>query len=173
MDLNLSYTPEAEKDLAQTPPEFVRKLELFCNVQFELDVCALSTTAKVPVYYSLAEHGHNSLVLPWARMNWCNPPYSDIMPWVGKAVIEATRGNTTFMLIPDKPETAVTRACKKWGDGIFHMTHRMNFLRPDGTPFLTAEGGKQSPKFPVMVVIFTPIGLVTETRDGYIDLRPY
>lgn len=171
MNLNNSTTLEHLKDLAQTPPEFFIATQNHFRLRFELDVCALSSTAKVPVYYSLAEHGANGLLLPWSRMNWCNPPYSDMMPWVDKAIVEAGKGNSSWLLIPDKPETGITQRCKDMGDSVYHMRHRLNFIKPDGTPFLTEEGKKQGPKFPVMLVAFTPMGLVSSTRDEYIDFR--
>lgn len=173
MDLNKSFTPDEEKDLAQTPPEFVRALERHLTFKFELDVCALSQTAKAERYYSLLERGEDALTLPWARFNWCNPPYSDITPWVHKAVIEATKGNTTCMLIPNKPEVGYVRLCKKLADTIYELPYRLNFIRPNGEPFLTPEGKKSSPKFPVMVVFFTPWGLQLQTRYKELDLRPY
>lgn len=173
MDLNYSTTPEEEKDLAQTPAEFVRALERHLKFTFNLDVAALSATAKVDNYYSLAERGENALELPWSSHNWCNPPYSDIRPWVHKAVIEATLGNITCMLIPNKTEVGYVRLVKQLADTIYELPYRLNFIRPDGTPFLTAEGKPSSPKFPVMVALFTPWGLELETRYKELDLRPY
>jgi len=170
MDMNNSTTPEPEKDLAQTPRWFVDALERYLGIRFSLDVCALKDTAKCDNYYSLQE-GQDSLELDWMRYNYSNPPYSDIKPWVEKALQMALRGATTAMLIPDKPELAVTRRAREYADTIIHMPFRLNFIRPDGEPFLDAKGKKQGPKFPVMVVLFTPWGINLPVRDTYFDFR--
>jgi len=50
-------------------------------------------------YYDKTQNG---LTLPWFGRVWCNPPYSDIAPWVTKAKAEHDAGNTKViaMLIP-------------------------------------------------------------------------
>ena len=77
------------------------------------------------------------------------------------------------MLIPDKPEVKYTRLCRTLADTIIHMPFRLNFLRPDGSEFLDKDGKKQGPKFPVMLVIFTPWGQAVPVRDIYIDFRTF
>jgi len=171
MDLNNTTTPEAERDLAQTPQWFVDAVERRLNLKFDLDVCCITTTAKVKTFYSLVEHGIDSLIVPWGLVNWCNPPYSEIMPWVKKATDEARRGGVSCLLIPDKPEVKYIRECKEHADTLIHMPHRLNFLKPDGSEFLDSEGKKQGPKFPVVLVLFTPHGLHMPTRDIYFDFR--
>jgi len=171
MDLNNSTTPEAERDLAQTPPLFVRAVETYFGFKFELDVCCLAKTAKCEAFYSLTDHYVDSLIVPWGRFNWCNPPYSDISPWVEKAKAEAENGNVSCLLIPDKPEVGYTRLARSAADTVVHMPFRLNFLRPDGEEFLDSENRKQGPKFPVVLILFTPWGLKMPVRDIYIDFR--
>ena len=171
MDMNNSLTPEPEKDLAQTPTWFVKSVEQYLNLRFSLDACANSATAKCTDYYSL-QRGQDGLEAPWHEVTWCNPPYSDITPWVEKASMEAKRnGNTSVLLIPDKPETKVHRLCRERCDTLIHMPFRLKFLRPDGTKFLEKNGRESSPKFPVMLVLFTPFGHLFPTRDVYHDFR--
>lgn len=171
MNLNNTTTPEAERDLAQTPQWFVDAVEQHLKIKFDLDVCCITQTAKVKTYYSLIDHGIDALIVPWGKTNFCNPPYSKIDPWVDKAADEAMRGNTSLLLIPDKPEVRYTRRCREFADTMIHMPHRLNFLRPDGSEFLDSEGKKQGPKFPVVLVLFTPHGLHMPTRDVYFDFR--
>ena len=170
MNLNNSTTKEDEKDLAQTPVWFVKAVENYLRIKFTLDVCCIKETAKCKKYYSLKEK-RDGLSLPWSKYNWCNPPYSDITPWVIKASNEALKGKTSCLLIPDKPEVGYVRECKKLSDTIIHMPFRLNFLKPDGTEFLDKEGKKQGPKFPVLVALFTPFGIDMPTRDIYYDFR--
>lgn len=168
-----SNTPEEEKDLAQTPEWFVRSLEKYLRITFDLDVCALERTSKCPKWYSLAEDGVNALQTSWFDKNFCNPPYSDILPWVHRAGIQAMTGKATLsaLLIPDKPETDYTRTARAICDTVIHMPFRLQFLRPDGTPFVDKKGSKQGPKFPCAVYLFTPWGLTSPVRDVYHDFR--
>lgn len=41
----------------------------------------------------------NGLLEPWPKKSFVNPPYSDPMPWVEKAICEARRGITVVMLV--------------------------------------------------------------------------
>lgn len=111
--------------------------------------------------------------MPWGDRNWCNPPYSNILPWVNKATHEAANGRMSVLLIPDKPEVGYIRECRKYADTIIHMPFRLNFLRPDGTEFLDKDGKKQGPKFPVSLILFTPHGLNMAARDIYVDFRKF
>jgi phage N-6-adenine-methyltransferase len=168
MDLNNTTTPESEQDCAQTPWWFIDSLESFTNLNIDLDVCAAKETAKSEYFYTEKEDG---LEGPWGSVNYCNPPYSNIAPWIEKATLHAVSGCTTLMLIPDKPEVGYTRLARKHADTVIHMPFRLNFLRPDGSEFLDKSGKKQGPKFPVCVYIFTPHGLNMPVRDIYHDFR--
>jgi phage N-6-adenine-methyltransferase len=171
MENHNSTTPEDEKDLAQTPVWFIDALQSYLGTDFDLDVCALAKTAKVPNYYSLAERGEDAFKLPWARNTFCNPPYSNIRPWIIRAGTQAMAGKTTAILIPDKPETDFTRTSRKIADTIIHMPFRLRFLRPDGSEFLDKHGKKQGPKFAVAIHLVTPHGLKMPLRDVYVDFR--
>jgi len=170
MNDNKSNTPANEKDLAQTPLWFIVSLQDYLRQGFTLDVCALPTTAKVFKYYSL-EEVRNGLKLPWDRLNFLNPPFSDILPWLNKAVIEAKLGNSTLAIFPDTTETKYSRYAAHFADTLIRMPFRLKFLRPDGTPFTDDKGRIQSPKFPVVAALFTPIGLRAPTRQIYHDFR--
>lgn len=168
-----STTEETEKDLAQTPWWFVHSLEWVMRRKFTLDACALAATAKARFFYSL-ERGQDGLSLPWKDMTFCNMPFSNILPWIEKAAHEADKnGVTSCLLFPDTPETAYARAAWEGADTIIRMPFRLQFLRPDGTPFLSKSGGKQGPQFPVQIAVFTPIGLSSSARMIYHDFRRF
>ena len=166
MNMNNSTTPESEQDCAQTPWWFIKSLKSFTFLNIDLDVCAALDTAKTSRFYSI-----DGTLLNWDPVNYCNPPYSNIKPWIEKSWQEAKRGNTTLMLIPDKPEVGYTRLARNYADTVIHMPFRLSFLRPDGTEFLDKNGKKQGSKFPVCVYIFTPQGLLMPIRDVYHDFR--
>lgn len=171
MENHNTTTPDDEKDLAQTPKWFIRALEQHLGLMFVRDVCALQATKKCTNYYSLTERGENALELSWSPTNFCNPPFSDIVPWAQKAAVESQKGCITAMLIPDKPEVKYVRFCREFADTLIHMPFRLKFLRPDGSDFLDKKGRKQGPKFPVVVALFTPWGLRMPCRDVYFDFR--
>lgn len=171
MDMNNSTTLESEKDLAQTPRWFVNSLEAYTRIKFTLDVCAYEATAKCECYLSLYENNENGLELDWEDFNFCNPPYSDITPWIDKALNESMRGKTTAILIPDKAEVGFTRQAREVSDTVIHMPFRLKFIRPDGTPFLGKNGKESGPKFAVCVYLVTPWGLDMPVRDVYHDFR--
>ena len=170
MNLNNTTTPESEQDLAQTPWWFIKSLEHFTSLEIDLDVCCAINTAKAETFLAL-ELGLGGLKTPWHKTNWCNPPYSNINPWIDKSWRESFRGNTTLMLIPDKPEVGYARFARLHADTVIHMPFRLNFLRPDGSEFLDKKGKNQGPKFPVCIYIFTPQGLRMPIRDVYHDFR--
>ena len=170
--MNKSTTPEKEKDLAQTPQWFVASLERLIGQPFDLDVCCLQKTAKARCHYSIND-GNDGLSLPWnSGFNFCNPPFSKIAPWIEKAAAEAgSRSATTAMIIPAKIETGYYRLAHSYASDIIKMPFRLNFLRPDGTPFLTKNGKPQGPEFSCVVALFNRIGLLAPTRTWYYDFR--
>ena len=67
---------------------------------FTLDVAASEANRLTEAYYDLEADG---LAQPWTGVVWCNPPYSDIRPWVAKATFEFLRGGgprVIVMLLP-------------------------------------------------------------------------
>jgi phage N-6-adenine-methyltransferase len=65
---------------------------------FTLDVAASPHNAKCERYYTLEQDG---LTQSWAGETvWCNPPYSDIGPWVAKAWEEHAVALGVVLLLP-------------------------------------------------------------------------
>ena len=171
---NVSNTPESEKDLAQTPEWFIYSLTRLLGISiFELDVCALDATSKGSYCFSLAERGENALELDWDLWNWLNPPFSNILPFLQKAVEQSGKNFiNTAAIMPNNPETAYVRYAKEWADTIIEMPFRLNFLRPDGSQFVSKKTGKPSgPQFSCLVAIFTPLGLKRPAASMYHDFR--
>jgi len=81
---------------------------------------------------------------PWRKLNWCNPPYNKIAPWVQRALVEATKGNTTVALLRVNSETAwfSGRGCRPRGSPV---AARPRALRVEGrrgvTGSLPVHGG--------------------------------
>lgn len=63
---------------------------------FTVDVAASERNAKLPRFFSVDDDG---FAQPWGGERvWCNPPYSDIRPWVEKAWAESAE--IVAMLLP-------------------------------------------------------------------------
>lgn len=72
-------------DARETPPDLWA--ELNGRFGFTVDVAATPANAKCHRYWTAETDG---LAQPWAgEYVWCNPPFSNIAPWVRKAWSEA------------------------------------------------------------------------------------
>jgi hypothetical protein len=174
MKKNKSKTPEAEKDLAQTPKWLIASVCHLIGIKsFNLDVCSLESTKKARRCFSLSEREENSLELGWSMWNWCNPPFTNILPFCVKAAEQASSGfKNTAMIMPSSSEVGYVRHAKAHADTIIEMPFRLKFLRPNGQPFISEKTGKeQSPQFSCLIAIYTPLGLVKPTTSIYHDFR--
>lgn len=121
-------------DRATLPVYMVQFAERFG--EFTLDVAAADHNAKAPRYFTKEQDG---LAQTWAGEHvWCNPPYSDIYPWVHKAWAEHERTRGIVMLLP------ANRTEQKWWQKLVEprrdragsalraefLPGRMRFLKP-------------------------------------------
>jgi phage N-6-adenine-methyltransferase len=81
-------------DERRTPPSLLEPLD--AEFGFTLDVAASAANAIKDDYYDRHVDG---LTQPWHGVVWCNPPYSDVRPWVEKAWSE-TSAELVVMLLP-------------------------------------------------------------------------
>lgn len=92
--------------------------------RFTLDAAASAGNAKCESFHTLETNG---LEQSWAGESvWCNPPYSNIRPWVEKAWEESKHTKSIVMLLPaNRTEQAW------WQDLIEPRRHllRLEFLR--------------------------------------------
>lgn len=124
---------------------------------FTVDVAANAKNAKCDAFYDLANNG---LTHSWAGERvWCNPPYSDIRPWVEKALAETAAGcPVVVMLLP------ANRTEQRWwqhlvepirdrGDGrlsVVFIARRFSF----GVPGNEAAKFNSSPPFGCCLLTF-------------------
>lgn len=106
-DYGGSTTNPIYRDRTRTPQWLFDALDL--EYGFSLDAAALPETALCANYLTPAidalsvswgDYIPPGIRAPWA---WLNPPYSDIMPWVRKAMDERERGIGCVMLVPLDP----------------------------------------------------------------------
>lgn len=66
---------------------------------FNMDVCATAANAKCGRFNSLP--WQNGLKSEWGWVNWCNPPYSHIGPWLATGIeMQRAQGRLSVFLLP-------------------------------------------------------------------------
>ncbi|WP_313120029.1 phage N-6-adenine-methyltransferase [Pantoea septica] len=131
-DYGGSTTPPEHRDSWQTPPEIFAALNR--DFRFVADVAASAHNHLLPVYFTEQD---DALAQDWAGrlpngFVWCNPPYSEITPWVQKATEECRKGIGVVMLVP--ADTSVgwfSLARKSCTEVRFIIDGRLSFIRAD------------------------------------------
>jgi phage N-6-adenine-methyltransferase len=117
-----------EIDDRETPPEVFDPLHE--RFHFTLDVAASVDNAKLPRFFTPAQDG---LAQSWAGERvWCNPPFSNIRPWVTKAWHERDAHRPAELIVMLLPANRTEQAW--WQDEVepFRMLPgvvRVEFLR--------------------------------------------
>ncbi len=132
-----SNTPTEIRDLWRTPKGILHHYAK--RFDFDCDVAASFENTFVPYNHFGEQYDgmfRDALLEDsgWGYRNWCNPPYSDIMPWVNKAVNEMSKGKVTVMLIP--ADTSV-----KWFKAAFKNCSECHFIS-GRISFINAETQK-------------------------------
>jgi len=133
---------ETSSDDWETPPEVVKALESFLDVEFTLDACGTEKNKKAPKVFTKETNG---LLQSWKEeLVFVNPPYSHVKEWSMKCSFEHdeavlhNRRCLIALLIPARTET------KYFHDYCYHAQYfllckgRINFL-VDGKPFYYKE----------------------------------
>lgn len=117
-------------DTWATPQPIFNKLNDEFN--FKFDVCAERETAKCTNYWTIED---DALSKTWELHRqensylWCNPPYSNIGPWVDKAIEAQAEGVGTVMLVMCDPSVKwFARALEKCSEVRFITNGRIAFL---------------------------------------------
>lgn len=84
-----------------TPLKFIIAVKFLLNIY---DFCVdLAADTKNSIAYRYYTKEDSALECFWPKSGgwcWCNPPYSNITPWVAKAVEESQKGAKVAMLVP-------------------------------------------------------------------------
>jgi phage N-6-adenine-methyltransferase len=151
-------------DDRRTPADLLAEcMELARVAGFDLDVAANNDNAVAPTWYTLNDDGLEGV---WSGRVWCNPPYSDIRPWVEKACRSARRCDVIAMLLPaNRTEQAwwqdliePTRDGSQFRSGWGCQT-RVHFLRGRrrfDRPGWTAPAKGDRPPFGLVLVVWRP-----------------
>ena len=148
----------------RTPNEFFDGVNDFVG-GFDIDVCASNDNAKCEKYFTIEE---DALKQDWEGLCWCNPPYSNIKPFMQQAISQAYGNDVeTFMLIPANFDTKYYHELVfdmvEFVEAVYVVKGRLRFLGENNEPLGT-------PKFPSVVIHYkhspeTPINFYTCSRD--------
>lgn len=147
-DFGGSFTPPQIKDLWQTP----RWLFDYYNgiKNFSADIASNEVNHLCPLYFTEEDDAFTVDFETLRGTNvWCNPPYSDIRPWVDLATRNRDEhGVGTVMLVPADVSVGWFNQATQVCDRIEFITcGRVNFVRAD-----TQEEVKGNPKGSVMLI---------------------
>lgn len=140
-------------DRALPVDEFAKLHERF---RFTLDAAASERNAKLPRFYSTENCG---LSASWAAERvYCNPPYSNLRPWIEKAWREGDAQVIVMLLPANRTEQAWWQELiepKRDRPGSFLRTEflpgRLRFLKPDADEIKPNE----RPPFGCVLAIWT------------------
>ncbi|AUS00804.1 DNA N-6-adenine-methyltransferase [Vibrio phage 1.278.O._10N.286.54.E8] len=130
-----SQTPVPIRDLWRTPKPIFDYYDK--RFGFDCDVAASFSNAFRPYNHFGEQYDGtfiNALDRDWGAINFLNPPYSDISPWVLKAIEQLKKGKITVMLIP--ADTSV-----KWFKLAFENCSECHFIS-GRLAFINEETGK-------------------------------
>jgi len=135
----------SKSDLWSTPQDFFAEMERRFG-PFDLDVCATTSNAKCPRFFSPKEDG---LKQPWRGRCWMNPPFGrPLIQWVRKAWESSLEGAMVVCLLPVRTDT------KWWHDYVKPHAATIEFVRGR----LRFGGAKYCAPFASAVVVFAPRG---------------
>lgn len=121
-----------------------------------VDVAASVINTQLPIFI---DERHNALATPWTwfampgEYAWCNPPYSNIGPWVDAANEARAEGIGTVMLVMLDQSTGWFKKAKATCQEVVVVTGgRLSFLHPEtGEP---ARGNNKGSMF----LVWHPFG---------------
>ncbi|AOM39596.1 phage N-6-adenine-methyltransferase [Xenorhabdus hominickii] len=164
-DFGGSNTPKELKDLWQTPLPLFKALDL--EFKFTLDAAASAQNTLCAHYLTEQD---NALECDWVSHGaiFCNPPYSNITPWVEKAAIECQKQlQPVVMLVPS--DTSV-----RWFKLALKTVDEVRFITGGRISFIPAERkikGKSNTKGSMLLIwrpFVTSPRLLTTVDKNYL-----
>jgi site-specific DNA-methyltransferase (adenine-specific) len=123
-----------KNDSQQTPKDLYEELDR--EFHFEFDPCPLGGE----------ESDIDGLQIPWKKCNFVNPPYSNVMAFVVKSVMEMGKGNTTVLLIPARVSS------RYWHHYVFKYASEIRYLQGK----LKFGGYDKGLPIPLAIVVMKP-----------------
>lgn len=137
-----SRTPLDDRDEWRTPGYLFDWAALRWG-PFDLDLAATPDNAKAARYFTKQ---YSALTArPWREFGsnaWCNPPYSDVRPWIERAIEESRAGFLSTWLIPAfRGDVYHAELTQRFAAEIVLISPRVAFLTPGGHAKAGNTGG--------------------------------
>lgn len=161
-----SYWGEGDKkdrDSRFTPPDFMANIYSAFG-EIDLDPCANRLSPVTAKRRILPDEGGDGLVDDWSgRLAFCNPPFSEQLRWLRRALDQWRSGNvaTVLCLVPCRTDSLFFHETLSVVADIYLLRGRVKFLSPDGRA--------QSTPFSLMLVM---LGADDGQRERYARLVP-
>ena len=127
-----SNTAAEIKDLWQTPKFVFDYYDR--RFGFNCDVACSDENRLVDEHWLTLKDDALNYATDWNSRNWCNPPFSKIIPWITRAVEQMLQGRLTVMILPS--DTSV-----KWFKLAFENCTECHFIS-GRLSFINAETQK-------------------------------
>lgn len=93
----------------------------------------------------------DGLKIDWKDKTYVNPPYSNPLPWVEKAIEENKKGKTIVMLLKVDTSTRWFKRINEAQGKIFWLNGRLRFK---GKNYYNGDGKLSPANFPSILVVF-------------------
>lgn len=163
--MNKSNTKKSDKDLWATPWWVLYYAESYFNIKFDLDACAMEHNAKVKNFITPEQ---NTLTADWnGRYIWMNPPYSNPLPFVLRAIQQSVLHNKTVVMLLNVDSST------KWFDMCVRNAKEIVYITNSRIPFINNETGEETDQNnkPQMLVLFEPKAPYGSLKSSYVSLH--
>lgn len=131
--MSLYNNKTAHGDERRTPDYFFKYLNRWCG-PFDVDLAATYRNTKCEYYY---DKSVNALSVSWHKefpkgAGFLNPPFSNIDPWIDKAIEEATKGFVTTMIMEIPNGEIRQEKIFNFATHFTWITGRIPYCTPDG-----------------------------------------
>lgn len=131
MSYTNTTTPEPERDSWRTPIKVFAWLDRIYRFNYDT-ACTTENALARPVWRG--SDNRDALSSEWIGVLFCNPPYSQIGPWVDKAIQSAESGATVVMLIPSPNGESYHAKALRHAKRLILINGRLSFINSDGKP---------------------------------------
>ena len=165
INMNKSNTKKSDKDLWATPWWVFHYAEQYFNIKFDLDACAMEHNTKVKNFITPEQ---NTLTTDWqGRYCWMNPPYSNPLPFVLRAIQQSVLHNKTVVMLLNVDGST------KWFDMCVRNAKEIVYITNSRIPFINNETGEETDQNnkPQMLVLFEPKAHYGSLKSSYVSLH--
>lgn len=160
-----SNTKKQDKDLWATPWWVIWFAQWYWGFKFDLDACAMAHNAKTKKYISPEQ---DTLKTDWkGRFCWFNPPYSNPLPFVMRAIEQSVLHNKTVVML-------LNLDCStKWFNLCVSNAKEIVYITDSRIPFIHNETGEEirMNNKQQILVLFEPKTPYGSLKSSYISLH--